>query len=60
MRIVSECVRCGKPVEAGRKKYCGDACRDSQQRDLARARPEKMQFPRHLPARRFDYRRNVE
>lgn len=50
------CERCGKPVEAGRRKYCSDACADSSMRAKAKLRPQKWMFPRNLPARRFDYR----
>jgi predicted nucleic acid-binding Zn ribbon protein len=31
------CVRCGKPVEPGRRKYCSDACSDSSLRERIKA-----------------------
>ena len=50
-----ECQRCGQPVQPPLRKYCSDACRDSYQRDQARARS-----PRGTPRRTYrvyDYRR---
>jgi predicted nucleic acid-binding Zn ribbon protein len=34
----AECVRCGKPVERGRRKYCSDACADSAARARIKVR----------------------
>lgn len=34
----ARCVRCGKPLEPGRRKYCGDACADSAQRERMKVR----------------------
>jgi predicted nucleic acid-binding Zn ribbon protein len=49
------CVRCGKPVEPGRKKYCGDACADSASRSRLKLRKaqvgslSKGRWVRHTP-----------
>lgn len=51
-----KCVRCGKPVEKGRRKYCSDACADSALR--ARIKLGKL-VPGMTPRRWFqtyDYR----
>lgn len=34
----ARCVRCGKPLEPGRRKYCGDACADSAARERMKVR----------------------
>jgi hypothetical protein len=49
-----KCVRCGQPVEPGRRKYCGVACRDTTQRAA-----QKIRGPRGVAKRSYriyDYR----
>lgn len=36
--MARDCVRCGKPVEQGRRKYCSDACADSSLRAAIKLR----------------------
>ena len=37
------CVRCGKPVEPGRRKYCSDACADSAMRERIKTGKARVQ-----------------
>jgi hypothetical protein len=48
------CVRCGRPAEPGRRKYCSEACADSAQRALKKAR--KGGFQGLARFRVYDYR----
>lgn len=38
VRADRPCVRCGKPVEPGRRKYCSEACADSSLRAAIKLR----------------------
>jgi len=54
---VKVCVRCAKPVEPGRRRYCGDACADSAARDAIKLRKAGFRgWPKRL-YRTYDYRK---